>query len=590
MDKSRRYFLDLSVGVVISTGLSRLSFGTEEKLGTGEFLHGVASGDPLVDKVIIWTRVTPQKTPASVRIVYEVSLFDNFSQLIQTGLVVALKDNDYTVKVDLQELEAGTRYYYRFRAANNSSMVGRTSTLPKETNNTTLAVFSCANYTCGFFNAYRDACKFKDKIDVVVHLGDYIYEYGMTEKNGEPAYGTKNAKKIGRVLPKSNDKKLNSLGDFRRRYALYKRDTDLQDLHQLFPFICIWDDHEVIDNAYNTGAEQSKLTAPKYRELKHAAVKAYYEWLPIRPPFGAVSEKIYRSFHFGELFSLYMLDTRLLNRTQQLNYNDYFNAKGDFDEASYLQGINSSKREMLGNEQLKWLEEELQNSQSKWQFIAQQVKVSKSLVPLEIIALANRYKNTAEQIEKEKIKQKIVNVFYETSRIKARMILKDANLTSDEKNRLNHMLPYNLDAWDGYPDEREKLYIVLKEINKATVVLSGDAHYSWANSLINKTNNTLGLELGVTSVTSPGIEEDYDIDDPELLRQLEDSTQVFDKNSIYSNYSDRGYLIIEINNEEVKAHWRYINTILSREHSIKNERSQLLRVGYKNGRYYWSDK
>lgn len=589
MDKYRRRFLNLSTGVIISTGLSRLGFSEESKLDNGQFLHGVASGDPLQNKVIIWTRVTPENLTPSIGIIYEVSHQNNFSKLTQSGFVQAQKENDFTVKIDLNELEPGTTYYYRFRSANNISVTGNTVTLPLKTKKITFAVFSCANYTSGYFNVYQDVCKLKNKIDVIIHLGDYIYEYGLYDELGRPAYGTKNAAKSGRMLPENNDKSLKSLTDYRRRYSLYRSDPDLQELHQNFPIISIWDDHEVLNNAYETGAYDSHLTASEYSEQKKSAIQSYYEWLPIRPPYGSESEKIYRSFHFGDLLSLYMLDTRLVSRSVQIDYRDYFKDQ-NFDDVAFMQDISSSKRSLLGQNQLEWLKEELTNSNAHWQFIAQQVKVSRSDVPLEIVKKASKYYSSGDDVEKAKLKKQITDSYYETSRIKARMTLKDATLTDHEINRLSKMLPYNLDAWDGYPCEREKFYKILKNANKATVVLSGDTHFSWASKLVNTFNQVLGIELGTTSVTSPGLEEDYDIDDPNLLKQLEESVNVFDKNSLYSNFTDRGYLIVEVEEDELRAHWRYINNVLSREYLVLNERSHQLRIAYKNSQYYYRDR
>ncbi|WP_299881489.1 alkaline phosphatase [uncultured Cocleimonas sp.] len=586
MDKYRRRFLSLSTGVIISTGLINLGLSDEKKLGNGQFLHGVASGDPLQDKVIIWTRLSPEKVTPSIGIIYEVSHKNDFSTLIHTGIVYAERENDFTVKVDLNKLEPGTRYYYRFRSANNVSTIGNTITLPSHTKKMTFAVFSCSNFTSGYFNVYRDVCKLKNKIDLIIHLGDYIYEYGMYDESGKPAYGTKNSVKSGRQLPDDNDKALKSLNDYRRRYSLYRSDPDLQELHKNFPVISIWDDHEILNNVYALGVYDNDMTSNEYEKQKKSAIKAYYEWLPIRPPYGSESEKIYRSFHFGDLLSLYMLDTRLLSRSAQFDYSDYIKDQY-FDEITFKKDISSSKRSLLGQDQLEWLESELSNSNTRWQFIAQQVKVTNSNVPLEIIKAANKYFKSEDKEEKAKLKKQITDSYYETSRIKARMTLNDATLTDDEKNRLSKMLPYNLDAWDGYPSERENLYKILKSVNKPNVILSGDTHFSWASKFVNKLNQVLGIELGTTSVTSPGLEEDYDIDDPKLLRQLEDSVNVFDKNSLYSNFTDRGYLIVEVEEDEVKAHWRYISNILSREYSVLNERSHQLRIAYKNNQYYF---
>lgn len=576
MYEERRKFLNLAAGVIISTGLSL--FADVKERGRGNFFHGVASGDPLQDRVIIWTRVTPLDNQNLITIVYEVSLEKDFKHCIHSGNVIASQAHDYTVKIDLLGLEPNTHYYYRFKSANALSQVGRTLTLPEETDAITLALFSCANFTSGYFNAYRDACQFQ-QIDAVVHLGDYIYEYGMLNKSGEQAYGTVNAKKIGREFPKDNDKELISLNDYRKRYALYRQDSDLQEVHRLFPFICVWDDHEVCNNAYS-------FTDVEGIKRKKAAIQAYYEWLPIRPPEGEKSEKIFRAFHFGKLFSLYMLDTRLFSREKQLEYRHYLSANGELDLKKIHTDLTKNSRKLIGNEQLDWLENELQTSTASWQIIAQQVKMSETLVPLEIIELATLYDVSTNTQKKELLKEKLIQAFNETSRIKARIVLNDKTVSAQERVRVEVMLPYNLDVWDGYPKERERLFEILKRFAKKSVVLSGDAHYSWSNKLVDKASNVVAIEIGVTSVTSPGIEADYNLEDTSLLKTLENTTALFDSHSLYCNYLNRGYVVLEIEKETIKSHWRYVDTVEKKEYSTILGRNKTMKFGLVNSHYH----
>ena len=580
MFENRRDFLNLTASVIISFATPLFGEEKEKKnyiLTDGSFLHGVASGDPQKDKVIIWTRVTPANKLKSLSVIYEVSKEENFKNIYRSEPVYALQENDYTLKIDLQDLQAGTQYFYRFKTKNSISVTGKTKTLPIKTDKITLAVFSCANYTNGYFNAYNDAASFK-QIDAVVHLGDYIYEYGMLDENSQDAYATKNAKSIGRELPKNNSQQLVTLEDYRLRYALYRSDSDLQNLHKEFPFIVIWDDHEIANNIYSKGSTLKQ---------RNSAIKAYYEWLPIRPPYENEHEKIYRSFHFGELFSLYMLDTRLIARDKQLNYNDYMPKNKDFNLKKFQTDLQESNSKLLGEEQFKWLHKELENTQTKWQILGQQVKVSPSYIPLEVIKLQVQYQNAKNSQDRELIKKDIFTVFEEIGRIKARSTLKDASLTPQEKKRLAINLPYNLDAWDGYPREREKLYSLLKKYSNSTVVLSGDTHYAWSNKLLDKDNEMVGIEIGVPSVSSPGLEEDYDLKDKVMLKRLENSMNIFDENSLYNNQTDRGYLILEITDAEIKTHWRYVDNINSKDYKILNSRNTGMRLATKGKKYFY---
>ncbi len=589
MDFSRRKFIQIGSAMMLSNAAAMASEAGAEKqaLSAGFFSHGVASGDPLQHQVIIWTRVTPTMDIPLVWVGYEVSVDSGFSSLLQSGLLSAHKEKDYTIKIDLQDLQPDTIYFYRFKTSNAYSSTGRTRTLPVQTDSVALAVFSCAHFNNGYFNAYHDACKFKDKIDVVIHLGDYIYENGMQDNDGNPGYGASHAREIGRALAEDNKQALLSLHDYRRRYATYRSDPDLQLLHSLFPFICIWDDHEVADNAYREGAKEYTAQARHdYHQRKAVAIKAYLEWMPVRIAKQTTMPQIYRSFDFGSLLSLHMLDTRLIARDRPLEYIDYLKPDDNFDLADFAQARFDSRRNLLGYTQLDWLHKMMQKSSAQWQLIGQQVRLSENLIPAEIVQQAVRYTQVNGD-QKAQIKQQMIESMQATVRIKARMSLGDTSVTSQEAERLQSMLPYNLDAWDGYAAEREKLYRTIQQQKKPVVVLSGDAHYAWASELTDAEKQLLGIELGVTSVSSPGIEEEYGVEDGSLLQQLEKASSVFDSRSLYANYRDRGYLIVEVDRSEIKAYWRFVSHITNRDYHIKKDRNHSLRIAYRDGQYYY---
>ena len=307
------------------------------------FYHGVASGDPLPDGVILWTRVTPQDSVATVEVVYEISPEQDFSKGVIKGKAMTTPAQDYTVKVDVRGLRPGTRYYYRFEALGASSATGQTRTAPTEADSLKFAVVSCSNYEFGHFNAYGAMAERED-LNAIVHLGDYIYEYGP---------GTYGDTTLGRTNLPAHEAV--TLSDYRTRYAQYRLDPDLQAAHQKHPFINIWDDHEIANNAYTTGAQNHQAdTEGEYSTRRSAAVQTYYEWLPIRE--GAH----YRTFNYGNLADLMMLDERLAGRT----------APADSVTDPSLQ---DESRSMLGTEQMEWLKMQLSSSQAKWKVVGNQV-------------------------------------------------------------------------------------------------------------------------------------------------------------------------------------------------------------------------
>ncbi|MDF2697484.1 MAG: phoD, partial [Labilithrix sp.] len=332
-------------------GLSAIALGIATPLGTGcsvkedvpppsdpVFNHGIASGDPLPDAVILWTRIAAT-APVTGR--WEVAKDVAFASIVARGAFSTNAERDYTVKVDATGLEPGTTYYYRFIALGRTSLTGRTRTAPLDARRLRFAVVSCASLPHGYFHVYRTISERPD-IDAVLHLGDYIYEYA------EGDYGD-----VRESEPKHA---VQTLADYRERYAQYRRDPDLQEAHRQHPFVCIWDDHELVDNAWRDGTTGDNPAVGPWAERRSAARTAYSEWIPIRDQ---QDGRIWRSLRYGTLAELIFLDTRLWGRDQQVAEDD----PRRMDPA----------RQLLGADQEAWLSERLRTSTARWKLVCQQV-------------------------------------------------------------------------------------------------------------------------------------------------------------------------------------------------------------------------
>lgn len=324
------------------------------------FQHGVASGDPLADRVILWTRLSPPSPEALLTIEWVISDDPSLRRVLQQGITATSPAYDYTVKVDVARLEPGRTYYYRFSARGVDSPIGRTRTLPLgATNRARFAVASCSNYPQGFFNAYRAIANRSD-LDAVLHLGDYIYEYA----NGGYGDGTE----LGRIP--DPDKELLTLEDYRRRYACYRSDPDLQEAHRQHPWIVVWDDHETANDTWSGGAQNhTPATEGDWAVRRAAANQAWFEWMPVREnPF--LHNQIYRTFRFGDLADVIMLDTRQAGRDRQVRAND--------------PALNDPNRALLGADQEAWLEAQLAGSRrrgARWRLLGQQVMMAHYRTP-----------------------------------------------------------------------------------------------------------------------------------------------------------------------------------------------------------------
>lgn len=323
------------------------------------FKHAVASGDPLPDAVILWTRLSDVSADTPVQ--WQMALDAAFAQVVASGTALSQASADYTVKVDATGLMPGTAYFYRFNSGGVTSPTGRTRTAPvAAVASMRFAVVTCSDITRGLYNAYARVAELDD-VQAVIHLGDYIYETG----------------RIDRVRPHDPPRRITTLPDYRRRYASYRETPELQNVHLAHPMIWVWDDHETCDAAWRNGADpadhEPETDGPW--ELRRAAgMQAATEWLPIRLPEPGRNERIYRRFSFGPLADLTMIDTRQIGRDQQIENNaeQGFVQTGDFTDPA---------RSMLGAEQETWVAEQFARTGHSWRLIGNQVIVS----PLKIL-------------------------------------------------------------------------------------------------------------------------------------------------------------------------------------------------------------
>ena len=520
-----------------------------------QFLHGVASGDPLQDRVILWTRVSPENDTQRLELQWEVADDELFKSIVIQGKAQSSQADDFTVKVDAIGLKPATNYFYRFRFGNQYSPTGRTKTLPVSAEQVSLAVCSCSNYPAGYFHVYKEMAQ--QNVDAVLHLGDYIYEYG------EGGYATDQAQEMGRGFAADNNQELLNLNDYRKRYALYRLDADLQAVHQRHPFIVIWDDHELANDAWREGAENHQDDEGDFKKRKAEALQAYFEWMPIRPKTANDHLNIYRQFNFGNLVQLNMLDTRILARSQQLEYKDYLN-NGILDSAKFLADLQDSGRTLLGGTQLQWLTQSLASSTAQWNVLGQQILMSKMLIPAEILLMLEKVQSgQAGANDLLTIKQ----IIAELSAIKIQQMTDPAKLTDEQLKRIATVAPYNLDAWDGYAYEREVLYGVLQQINKPVVVLAGDTHNAWYSNLHAMSGKQVGIELATSSVSSPGMEKYLQIDTADMQHFQQAFSLLIDELE-YCNLSQRGYLKLSFDQQNLQSEWIFVNTVQQKNYSV----------------------
>ncbi|MDF5012143.1 alkaline phosphatase D family protein [Vibrio parahaemolyticus] len=541
MSLSRRDFMKVVSSTAVATGLIGCGSDDNESVAVS-FEHGVASGDPTQTQVIIWTRVT---TAASyVDVSWQVASDMEFSNVVQSGVFTTDTGRDFTVKVDVQNLNANSQYYYRFMVGEMMSEVGQTQTLPEDgVEKASMAVVSCANYPAGYFHVYREILNQHEQspFDVVLHLGDYIYEYGAG------GYASEDAAALGREPSKGTE--CITLDDYRKRYAQYRQDADLQALHAKLPMIAVWDDHELANDTWKNGAENHQDDEGSFIDRRAAAAAAWTEWLPVRENTFS-NMLIYRQFSFGNLVNLMMLDTRLVGRDKPL---DYFSLNAPTMEAigGLVAQSRSADRELLGTEQLAWLMKEFNTHDAKWNVLGQQVLMSRMELPSSVMtAMFQLFTSTEEK---------------KTEALLAVNTAITGYLADPSADPIS--LPYNLDAWDGYYVEREKVYQLAKASSGNFVCLAGDTHNAWASELKDVSNNPIGVEFATSSVSSPGLEE-YLALDPVAIAQMEYTLPHLVSELQWADIKQRGFMRVTFTADAAQSTWYLVSTIKDKKYQV----------------------
>lgn len=522
-------------------------------VGKPRFEHGVASGDPWQSSVVLWTRLSGAGSSkeravrdgsadgANLSGACEVARDPAFHRIVAKLPFDTHDHGDFTVKLIVEGLEPGTDYWFRFICNGAVSPVGRTKTLPAgSTKDVVLAVASCALYPNGHFNAYGEIAKL-DRVDAVIHLGDYIYEYG-----GPGSYGDETDRGLNR--PHDPPHEIVTLADYRVRHAQYKSDPQLQAAHARAPWIVVWDDHETANNSWKDGAENHDPDKGEgdWSARKAAALKAYYEWMPIREPApGRTAAMANRAFQFGDLASLLMVETRLTARSEQLDYGrDLPVVDGKPDFATFKAKWRDPDRRLIGPDQLAWLAGELNSSVAAgrtWQVIGNQIVMGRAAAP-----------DFKAQLGEAKFAEVLAGLPEDYRRPVARL----SALGSSG-------LPYNLDAWDGYPVDRERVYGAFRAASAHPLVLAGDSHAFWANELHDAGGARVAAEFGATGVTSPGAGD--------VIKGLPLDSGFMEKNAevVFTDQAAKGFILLTLTKDQAKAEMIAVSTILDKAYEAK---------------------
>ncbi|KAF2433346.1 alkaline phosphatase-like protein [Tothia fuscella] len=494
------------------------------------FTHGVASGDPYPNSVILWTRISPQlandrsnvtvegyvpfyshetekyvaASKQKICVQYQVATDKDVTKSVDSGTAYTTSDIDFTVKIEAKNLKPFTTYYYQFTVcgSSNKSPIGRTKTSPAANDDTTaigFSVFSCSQFQNGYFNAYGNSAR-KDKVDYVIHLGDYIYENSRGRLGSDPRATTPSREIV-------------TLYDYRTRLAQYRTDQDLLLSHQKFAWITTWDDHEVANNGYRDGFSNMNNTEQSFRKYggvsvdqrKMNAVRAYFEWMDD-------NLRIWRTFSMGKLLDLVMLDTRNYDRSiTTLNYND-----------DYISEIsNDAGRSLMGSRQENWFYKTLTNSSSRgatWRIVGNQIIFSRVNISSWFGTLEN---------------------------------------------------PYNDDQWDGYMANKNRTlkHLYDNKINN-NIFLAGDSHANWVSDLVWLDEQkydpatgvgAIGAEFAGTAVTSSGFTGNISTTNAQSQKLVRDNSELKWNEGYY-----RGYYELQVSSKEVKASYFGCPTVATR--------------------------
>ncbi|WP_310497409.1 alkaline phosphatase D family protein [Sandarakinorhabdus sp.] len=500
--------------------------------GSG-FTHGVASGDPGPGSIKLWTRYARADGAATVLKV-EMAETPDFAQIIARAEALAGAETWGTAQARMTGLPDGRWLWYRFVAPDGTmSPPGRTRTLPQGAlSRFNIAVFSCSNRPFGHFNAYAHAAARAD-VDLVVHLGDYIYEYQMGSYPEAPMPGRE-------MLPVDE---IIAIDDYRQRYASYRVDPGLQELHRLFPMIAIWDDHEFANDTYNGGAQNHQEGEGAWNMRKAAALKAHAEWLP-------GPDRPWQRYDIGDLVSVITLDTRMTGRDKQLDLGAAMKG-GTTGLKDFRDGVlNAPQRTILGAEQEAFVADALAGSVKsgrKWQFLAQQVVMGDVFTPKDAMSwLAPDADRRAKGYIQGGLAAAALGI------------------------------PGSMDMWSGYPQARRRLLQSAASAGSDLIVVAGDSHNAWAfnHSLDGK---PVAAEFGVQSVTSPGYETALAADPAVVRAGLIGSSPGLQ----WCDTSRRGYMTVAFTPGETRCDWVFMNSIRAVDLGTGAGQSAVVRRGKK---------
>ena len=508
--------------------------GSSARPGGTHFQHGVASGDPLPDAVLIWTRVTPTaaSTPGSgkgpkVTVVWEVATDRRFRNVVRRGRFATGPSRDHTVKVDVTGLRPATWYHYRFRLDGATSRVGRTRTAPAHTalpKNLRFGIVSCANWQAGFFSAYRGLAE-RDDLHAVVHLGDYLYEYAP----GQYGNGQSNVD----IRPHVPAREMVSLADYRQRHAQYKTDPDLQDAHAKFPWIITWDDHESTNDSWRNGAENHTAGGGEggegdWKKRKARAHRAFDEWIPARMDGTARlgdGARLFRRLRFGQLAELSMLDLRSY-RSRQVEQPA---PPAPWPDAE----IDDPDRTITGDRQHRWLRESLHQRRAQWKLIGNPVMIA----PVNFGSLPDELANPVADV--------------------TGLLPRDG-------------APYNLDQWDGYTADRRTLFRHIKNRQvKDALFITGDIHSGWACELPFDAStytgenapgdDSAGVEFVCSSVTSNNLKDITGAPPRTASVAVEEGIKANNRHIKYLDFDSHGFSVLDLTAKRAQMDWFVIS-------------------------------
>lgn len=516
----RRSFLAAGVAGIGVLGLPAAARGA-----VGGFTHGIASGDPKQTSVILWTRYRPPGG-GEARVRVEVAEDAGFRRVVARGEGIASPNADHCVKLRPTGLRPGRWYHYRFIAEGGErSPTGRTRTLPaKGTDPFRIAVMSCANKEFGFFNGYGHAAA-RDDIDLVIHLGDYIYEWGTGEHSlAARAIATRAALPPGETV---------TLADYRARYADYRADPDLAALHARFPMISIIDDHEVTNNSWVGGASNHDVGEGTWDMRKRVAMQAYHEWLPML-------DAPYDRYDIGDLGAIFRLESRLLARDEPLDLGDALKGAADplKAAAAFRDGpLADPRRTMLGAAQERWLGDGFAssvNAGQRWQVVAQQVVMGPMVLPPQA---PTWYAAPPPVATVERLRLGVA------------------------AGKLG--LPFSMDNWNGYPAARARLLGSAQAARADLIVLSGDSHNAWTFDL-KQDGQAAGVEFAGHSVASYGFEARFTADPARIAADLVAANPALR----WCDTSHRGYMTLTLDRDSARSEWTMLDTVRRRSLAV----------------------